>query len=56
MRRFMKRRRLRDGGSEGKRHEWGGKPLMAVSKSKVELHFSTVIAFLHEEAQRPHNN
>lgn len=30
--------------------------LMAVSKSKAQLHFSTFIAFSHEHPEHPHNN
>lgn len=32
------------------------KPLMAVSKSKAQLHVSTFIAFSHEHPEHPHNN
>lgn len=52
----MQQRRQWSGGSEEKRHEWGGKPLTTVSKSKVEPDFSAVIAFLHKQAEYPHNN
>lgn len=47
----------RERGRRGKRKrdEWREKPLMAVSKSEAQLHFSTFIAFSHEYPEHPHN-
>lgn len=52
----MKGRRQRNTAGEAKRDERRKKPLMTVSKSKAQLHFSTVIAFSHEHPEHPHNN
>lgn len=52
----MKERRQRNTASMAKRDERRKKPLMTVSKSKAQLHFSTVIAFPHEHPEHPHNN
>lgn len=52
----VKERRQRNTASEVKRDERRKKPLMTVSKSKAQLHFSTVIAFSHEHPEHPHNN
>ena len=53
---FCERERTREKEGVKRRDEWRKKPLMTVSKSKVQLHFSTFIAFSHEHPEHPHYN